>query len=285
MSVNVPLPVRSTAVTARSVGTAVHYSICTLVNDAAQYGEMVKSFFVGGFTEPECEFLHVDNTGENRIDAYGGLNLLLRAARGAYVILCHQDVRLLADGRERLDAVIADLDSRDPAWGLFGNSGGLPGGGLALRISDPRGDDQSAGGPFPVQVISLDENFIVARAAANLSVSGDLAGFHLYGVDLVLIAERLGYHAYVVDFLLQHLGSGTMDPSFHELRVALMAKHARTSRWQWMETTCVSFPLTTSSLMLRLMRPPHGAPLVWRYLTFRRWIAGLTDGSAKKPRS
>ena len=63
----------------------VRYSVCTLVNDADDYGAMVESFRAKGFREPDCEFLYVDNRTENRFDAFAGYNRFPRGgARHPY---------------------------------------------------------------------------------------------------------------------------------------------------------------------------------------------------------
>ncbi|MGE0701447.1 MAG: hypothetical protein AB7O57_20290, partial [Hyphomicrobiaceae bacterium] len=135
------------------------YTIATLVNDETQHRAMVQSFRAGGFDGDDVEFVAVRDASS----AYAGLNAALASARGRIVILCHQDVRLLADGRHRLEACLDELERRDPLWALAGNAGGLAPGRLAMRISDPHGHDRSLG-QLPARVMSLDENFIVARA-------------------------------------------------------------------------------------------------------------------------
>jgi hypothetical protein len=217
---------------ARASAGGIRYSVRTLVNDFKEYATMCRSLQVGGFMAPDREYLYLDNTAKNQFDAYAGINLFLRVARGTHIIICHQDVRLIEDGRDKLDSIIAELDTLDPAWGMFGNAGGLEGGGLARRISDRWGDDQNTIRPLPVRVVSLDENFIVVRQDANLAVSRDLHGFHLYGTELSLVAERLGHHVYVVDFHLRHLGSGVMDSSFYDARYALILKCRAACRWR-----------------------------------------------------
>lgn len=268
-------PISATAADTLLQSNQIRYSICSLVNDRTQYETMLHSFSESGFTAPSCEFLYLDNSLANSFDAYTGLNIFLRVARGAYVILCHQDIKLLEDGIVQLDAIIQDLDIRDPAWGLFGNAGGLERGGLAVHIFDPVGEDRRVGGPFPVRAACLDENFIVMRRSANLTVSRDLKGFHLYGTDLVLIAERLGYSAYVVDFYLRHYGHGRMDESFRDAQRALIEKHKVACRWRWMTTTCVEFPLTGSAVVQRVATSNFGMWLVKLLMKLRRWIAVL----------
>ena len=225
------------------------FSICTMVSDMGMYQEMLSSFHSLGFLEPACEFLYVDNTSSNRFDGFRACNLFLRKAHGDFIVLTHQDVRLLSDGYDRLNAVIDELGGLDATWALFGNAGGLPQGGLAMRISDPHGADQRSGAPFPVRCVSLDENFIVVRADANLAVSGDLSGFHLFGTDLCVVASILGHTAYVVDFHLQHLSAGSMGPDFAASRRAIIRKYANALRPRLIHTTCAP-----------IMLAPFGAP-------------------------
>jgi hypothetical protein len=241
------------------------YSICTIVNKEDEYKTMVQSFTANGFREPHCEFLYLDNTTTNRFDGYSGCNLFLNSARGQYVILCHQDVLLLDEGIDRLNEIIAELDLAHPDWGLFGNAGARADGTLAIRILDPFSMSPEQGtdwGPFPTEVRSLDENFIVVRRAANLAVSGDISGFHLFGTDLCLTARTLGYKAFVVNFLLKHKSPGTVNDDFRRIEKALIDKYADAWKPRWVTTTCTLMFLSggrwlnrigNSRLMLRQM--------------------------------
>jgi hypothetical protein len=221
----------------------VTYSIGTLMNDRPQYEAMLATFREHGFGAPDCEFLHIDNAGPQQTCAYAGLNQLLDRARGKYVILCHQDVRLVDDGRTALDEALADLDRRDPTWALAGNAGGAHVGRLALRISDPHGADTRVG-ELPQRVWTLDENFIVVKRSARLGFSHDLSGFHFYGADLCLVADILGYSAYVIDFHLQHLSGGTKSSDFFAAETAFRNKWSHALRSRWMQTTCALVPIS-----------------------------------------
>jgi hypothetical protein len=221
------------------------FSICTIVSRPAQYAEMVKSFQSGGFTEAAgCEFLYLDNSVANQYEAYSGYNLFLRFAKGKHLILCHQDVFLIEDGYDRLNEVIEELDAFDPNWGLFGNSGWYWPNKQAIRISDLVGDNQSIGGPFPRKCHSLDENFIVVRADANLALSGDLAGFHFYGTELCLVAAELGRQSYVADFHLHHAGDAIKDRTYALIRSAIIKKYSRLSGIRMVRTPCSDLVFT-----------------------------------------
>src|SRR5215218_6752210 len=92
---------------ARIATGKIRYSVCTIVTRPKEYSEMVASFRAKGFTAEDCEFLYLDNSEANRFDAFAGYNVFLTASKGENVILCHQDVLLLRDGRAELDAALA----------------------------------------------------------------------------------------------------------------------------------------------------------------------------------
>lgn len=273
-------PARNPVPTAREVDSLSRegrprYSVCTLVTDHGEYREMLASFAAGGFREPGCEFLYIDNSRHNKHDGFSGINRLLAEARGEHVILCHQDVRLLEHGIDQLDRVIAGLTAADPDWGLLGNAGGMSPGRLAIRITDPARITMNLG-PFPARVHSLDENFMVVRAATRIGPSRDLDGFHFYGTDLCLQAEVRGYSVYVVDFHLWHLGGASntdagrdrreaparkkvdarseqFRTSYHATKWRLIDKYTRVLRPRWIQTTGHTLFLSGSHTLNRVL--------------------------------
>jgi hypothetical protein len=270
-------PIRADTV---SPDGGVRYSICTLMTRPAQYAEMTESFRRMGFDGDDCEYLFLDNAVSNRYDAYTGLNLFLSVARGRYVILCHQDILLEQDGREQLDRVLADMDRRDPAWAVCGNSGGISPGRLAIRITDPHGADQRTE-DFPARVYSLDENFIVVKAAANLGLSRDMSGFHLYGTDLCIQADLLGWHCYVIDFHLRHHSPGVRDASLEKSRKALVDKYTRAFRMRWVTAPC---EIVFLSSFKSLSRPLSARPFTRLLDRFGKRFPGLMSRLYRRPR-
>ena len=220
-----------------SLETAIRYTIATLVNDMDQYEAMKSSFISGGFLIDDCEYILLDNTSEPQTGAYRGLNGLLNAARGQFVILCHQDVRLLSDNRIDLDERLTHLSGIDHRWALAGNAGGIRPGELAIRITDPHGANQHSGS-LPARVQTLDENFIVVRREARIGFSNDLAGFHYYGADLCLHADIAGYTAYVINFHLAHLSAGRKDGRFRDMEDDFRSAWQMKLRARWLQTTC-----------------------------------------------
>lgn len=253
MSPDHPVPAR--AVEAGARGPA--FSICTLVTDPAAYAAMRESFAARGFTPDVAEFLYLDNSSGNRWDAFAGIPLLLAAARGRHVILCHQDVRLIEDGAVVLSERLAALERIAPCWAIAGNAGRTAEGAYRIRISDPHGEDVRRG-ELPARVVSLDENFLVLRGGVPLGLSRDLAGFHLYGADLCLHARLAGRSAWVIDFHLRHLSAGRVDAAFHALQARMEAKYAAAIAGM----ARIPTPSTT-------LRVPRG--LFARWWAGRRW--------------
>lgn len=244
---------------------AHEYSICTLVTRPAQYAEMVASFRAAGFDGDDCEYLCIDNSAGNVFDAYAGCNRFLVEATGRYVILVHQDVELAYDDRAVLERRIAELDALDPNWAVLGNSGGTPEGLVATRISDPHEADRRWG-TLPARSEGLDENFVLVRRDANLCLSHDIAGYHLYAADLCIMADIIGRSAWVVDFHLLHKSAGTFDPSFEEMKVRVADKFARAFRSRIIRTPSTFLMLTGATRT----RAWHRARLRLREMVARR---------------
>lgn len=225
------------------------FSICTLVSNPSEYGEMVDSFVGRGFDPADCEFLYCDNSASNQMDAFAAYNLFLHTARGEFIILCHQDVLLIDDGREKLEEIVRDLDARDQRWALLGNAGAAELGYPVICITHGDGSKHNSG-EFPVQVRSLDENFIVAKRSANLCVSHDLRGYHFYGTDLCQVAGFLGRTAWVVDFHLLHKSTGKIDATFDESYRAICRKYRTALPDGYIQTTCAVIPTGRSDWWL-----------------------------------
>jgi hypothetical protein len=224
--------------------TGIKFSICTLVTDWREYSEMVDSFVAGGFYLSDCEYLFINNTEKNEFEAYGGYNAFLVEARGDYIVLCHQDIVLLDDDRRELENRLGELSSLDPDWALCGNCGGDSSRKLAIRISDPAGGENQRIGEFPMRVTALDENFIVVRRQANLALSRDLWGFHHYGTDICIVADILGWNAWVIDFHLRHKSAGNVDEGYVLLRRRLIQKYRNAFRPRWAVTSINSIFLS-----------------------------------------
>jgi hypothetical protein len=107
-------------------------------------------------------------------------------------------------------------------------------------------------------VQALDENFMIVRRSANLALSHDLQGFHLYGTDMCLIADVLGRSLYVIDFHLRHKSGGVLDKSFFEIRERLIRKYRVAFRSRWVTTPCTSQFISGVPLLGRLLNNAIG---------------------------
>jgi hypothetical protein len=221
------------------------YSICTLVTNKEEYAEMVDSFIKAGFEELFCEYLYVDNSATNKYEAYLGINKFLSAAKGKYIIVCHQDILLNHDRIDKLEKCIDAINKQDPDWGILGNAGGVDFKKNVYKVGYKSGEIHTEGS-LPAKVKSLDENFLLIKNEANLALSHDLTGYHLYGADLCLIARVIGYNAYVIDFLLTHKSLGNPDASFYKLKERFLEKYQRAFKGIFIKTTITRFFISGS---------------------------------------
>ncbi|MBV8390513.1 MAG: hypothetical protein JO080_11985 [Mucilaginibacter sp.] len=224
------------------------FSICTLVTNLQEYGEMYDSFIKAGFTTEKCEYLYIDNSEQNTFEAFKGLNRFLREAKGEYIILCHQDILLQESGKNDLQKKIKELEQADPNWAVLGNAGSVNIKYRALHITHASGK-KGKEKYLPIRSETLDENFLIVKSSANLALSGDLAGFHMYGADICLIADILGYRSYVIEFRLLHKSDGNADEKFYALKRKLIWKYARAFRSRFMGTTVTRFYLSGNKLL------------------------------------
>lgn len=230
------------------------FSICTLVTQKTEYIEMLNSFNEAGFTSDTCEFLYIDNSIENKYDAFQGLNLFLKQAKGKYIIVCHQDILINKDNRQDLKNLIVKLDGIDKNWAVCGNAGAMGPNHVVYHITYSN-DETISKGNFPLRVSALDENFLLIKNEAVLSCSANLSGFHLYGTDLCLNAELNGYTSYAISFNLTHKSKGTVSPDFFKIRKELIKKYNHFFRSRWIQTNCTVFYIS-GSLFGRLCGNP-----------------------------
>jgi len=247
------------------------YSICTLVTIKEEYQEMMSSFVEAGFDTSFCEFLYIDNTTHNKSEAYQGLNYFLQKAKGKYIILCHQDILICHDKIDRLEQCIADLDQLDPSWAIMANAGASGIKDIVYRLIEPNNVVKRRGHPIQ-KVTSVDENFILVKKSANLSLSNNLKGFHLYGTDLCIIANILGFNAYVVHFYLLHKSKGNVDTSFYILKNELQLKYQRALAGKYIQTTCTNFYLSSSNTLNALLNMKFTMFFVRNYISIKQKV-------------
>ncbi|SES16283.1 hypothetical protein [Pedobacter rhizosphaerae] len=219
------------------------YSICTLVTRKAEYVEMLESFLEKGFDKESCEYLFIDNTEGCKFEAFQGLNQFLQQAKGKYIILCHQDIVIHDQDRKYLSARIAEIENNDPNWAILANAGGINFKWIATNLTQGSGNVIKEK-RLPLRTKTVDENFMIVKNSANLALSHNLSGFHLYGPDLCLVADVLGFNAYVIDFNIIHKSDGNPDESFYKLRKEFIKKYNNALRGRFMTTTITRYYLS-----------------------------------------
>lgn len=224
------------------------FSICTLVTDIVEYNEMLDSFFVAGFTEEVCEFLYIDNSEQNTFDAYAGINRFLRKAQGKYIIICHQDIFLKDDKINDLLQRIVEINNIDPKWAVLSNAGGINLKYTAMHLIQGSGNILHEE-HLPLKTANVDENFILIKSDANLALSVNLEGFHFYGTDICLIADILGYSAYIIDFKIIHKSDGKADDLFYQLKRTLIKKYSSALRSRFVGTTFTRFYISGNKIL------------------------------------
>ena len=243
------------------------FTIGTLVTDIQEYAEMQASFRSCGFTD-DTELLYVDNTGVEQTDAFAGLNQLLAAARGKYVILCHQDIICKAPKSKLLEC-IADIEQLDSNWAVLGNAGGIHIKSYSKFFINGKNELEQIN-PVPAKVQTLDENFLILRKSANMGFSVDLSGFHFYGADICLQAAFRGLNCYTIPFLVMHKSFGNQDHRFEAARQRFINKYSQILKSKAIQTTCARFVISGQTLQKHLGNTRLGAFFVKEYYKRKR---------------
>lgn len=143
---------------------------------------------------------------ENQRSAASAYNSVLAKAspESEFTIFVHQDVYFPPGWLSRLKETIARLNTDDPSWAVLGCFGVTHTGQPVGRVYTSAG--RHAGPPFgnPVRVRTLDEVVLVVRHVPGLRFTDSHPGFHMYGTDICLRAERLKLSCYVIDNVCVH---------------------------------------------------------------------------------
>jgi len=199
-----------------------------------------------GFHGKRCGILVCDNFDGNRMDAFQAVRFFLNTAKGKYIIISHLDSYPLIK-IDTLEKRLSELDEYDPTWAVAGNAG-IEQDTLRFITLGLTTFDAKPKSKF-VRVDSLDENLLIIKSEARLTVSHDLRGFHLYGLDLCDIARRLGRTSYVVRLKWRHESSGTLGGEFHQSCAAMEKKMIAYREKVFWATTCTFLAVSRSPLL------------------------------------
>lgn len=233
------------------------FAVYTFVTDDEQYEAMRRSFAGAGLEPPLATFVKLAGStrAEGGCEPFAAIRRFATTASREYSVLCHQDVRLdQGAGAAELLAALAHLDELDAAWTVAGNAGGTSDLRIVRRLVDPYG--VSTSDSLPIEVVSLDENFLVFNPHRAPRCSPGLAGFHFYGADVCLNAITEGGSAYVIDFPLTHLSAGTFDETYYELRQRFCDVWNPHHRFLYVTTTTDLVFISRSAVLRRLFGSP-----------------------------
>ena len=152
-------------------------------------------------------------------------NQALEECDTEWLLLAHQDVYLPIGFAERVTQALDQLSQTAPDWAVAGVVG-------ATVTNDVVGQVWCSGNArligdgidLPAQAASLDELIIIIRKASGIRFDAELPSFHLYGTDIILMAEAAGRSSWVVDAPVVHhsrpvvnLGGGYAE-AWHYMR-------------------------------------------------------------------
>ncbi|MDP9229942.1 MAG: hypothetical protein M3O67_04610 [Bacteroidota bacterium] len=217
------------------------FSICSIITDRKEYLLMKQSFEDSGFTG-DCEFIMADNTGGNHFNAYEAILRFIQESQATYIVLVHQDIRCI-DSKAQLLKCLNDLTITDNKWAVCGNAGCKGYHQDIIHINNAGTIIKSEN--LPTRVYSLDENLLIINKASGISISSNLSGFHLYGTDLCIIADFLGYTCYVIPFMVKHLSHGNLKDLDKHIK-SFTNSYGKKIRSRYIQTTCTRFYLSNS---------------------------------------
>lgn len=197
------------------------YSIVTCVSDFDIYNSCLLASLRHNHKNIDYELIPIDNRS-NGYTASSALNLGVSIAKSKLIICCHQDVTILPDFFNHLEANLKKLTRKK--WGILGSAGRL----LKLDAVSIQGLDVGVvydGPPANYnedyqnnlktswegiktlnKVYSVDECLFIMNKINDIAYDEDLNGFHFYGTDICLNYRRSNYDVYATYLPIIHHG-------------------------------------------------------------------------------
>jgi len=191
-------------------------------------------------------------------------NQALKDSSAEYLVLAHQDVYLPRGFAAALSAELHKLEAIDPNWAVAGSIGlddetKLQGQVWSSGLGRIIGSKSST----PVRSICLDELLLVIRRRSGITFDPDLPGFHMFGVDVIHQARRLGMCSYILDL-----------PVIHHSRPVITLSGSYQEAYRYMQTKWRK-ALPLRNLICTVY--PTSVWLHWRNFQLRRRHHGRTD--------
>ncbi len=179
------------------------YCLVSAVNDDAVLASCLRAS--PDFGGPEFEVFEQRGYSSAAV-AY---NEALERSTGEVVIFAHQDVYFPEGWLAQLEIALHWMAKHDPHWGVLGVYG-VEADGRPAGWTYSTGLGRVLGGPFPepLPVRTLDEVVLIVRRSSGLKFDEGVEGFHMYGTDVCLEAERRGLGVYVISAFAIHNSNG-----------------------------------------------------------------------------
>jgi SAM-dependent methyltransferase len=178
---------------------------------------------------------------QDATSAADGLNAIIGQAQHELIVLAHQDVYLpiwwIARLWQQYEQARHATGDRVGVMGVYGVRGTPHGIERSGRVAD-RDFLLNEPAPLPSRVSSLDELVLVIPRDTTLRFDPTL-GFHLYGTDICLEAEKAGLQGIVIDAPCHHNSrQGDELPAAFEQSKAIL-------REKWISALPLATPCTT----------------------------------------
>jgi hypothetical protein len=197
----------------------------------------------------------------NQASAGGGYAGAMETATADVLIFAHCDVYFPGGWFARLAWEINRLARLDPEWAVVGVSSLTASGEHVGRVYDSSleplfGETKGIfGNPLllPTPIVSADELALIVRRGVGVLFDPFLPGFHLYGTDIILGAERRGKRSYGLDLPLIHNAKAQLRLDADYVR----AYSYMVRKWRArlpVPTTCGTLTANPFALPLRRLR-------------------------------
>ncbi|MEQ9489399.1 MAG: glycosyltransferase [Alphaproteobacteria bacterium] len=115
------------------------------------------------------------------------------------IVFAHQDVYLPEGWEQNLARAIEWLEEKSAKWAVLGIVGVTYENQIVGTIwSSGASREYSTQMEYPLLTTSIDEVVIVLNKSSGIRFDGSLPNFHLYGTDIVRIAQKAGYDSFVI---------------------------------------------------------------------------------------
>lgn len=124
-------------------------------------------------------------------------------AKNDLLVFVHPDVLLPDDFYPNMMAKLADIERKDPNWGVLGTAGAaVEDGHLAGSVTDCMATQMHSIDDLEVQAV--DESLIVLKKDRSPSFDPSMPGLDLVGHDIALAARKLGLKSWLLNVPMLH---------------------------------------------------------------------------------